>query len=268
MLRVPEHRDLAFLAGAACGMLGEVSMDLGYPGAAANQFRLALMFADEVGADTLAAWVHAERANSSYWNDQYTRARGFARQGQELNPTGTVAVYLPELEAVAAARLGDIDAARRALDAATDARERVTPSELDEYGGLLSLNMGKQYGQVVKTLEGIGADSDAVAEAADKSVEAYESLPEAERAYDNMTNSRLHAAIAHVRSGELDAAEPYASVALAIAPELRTAQIEKTVRRLHGYLCAPSVRTSAEATDTRDRIEDFLSVSPVHPAIE
>lgn len=258
---IRQRKDLYFLAGAACGLLAGVSDDLGYATAAMSHARAGHVFAMEAGEPALTGWLYAVQANICYWNGQPGKAREYARRGAALHPAGTVGVWLPSIEARACGELRDTTGVGVAVHNATETRELVQPGPLDEFGGQLGFSQGKQHFYAAGAYLGISDDT-AVITQANAAVDAYAAGPPQEYDYINTTNVRFHAAIAHVRSGDLDAAQESAQTALNVAPEHRTAQIDKSARRLHTELSTATVRISPLAIGTRDQIEDFLSLTP------
>lgn len=261
---IHQRRDLYFLSAAACGMLAQVSDELGYSTAAMSQARAGHVFAMEVGDPALTAWLDALQSLICYWNGQPGKAREYARRGASLSPGGSVGVWLPAVEARVTGELGNAEAVRAAVRRANEIREVVQPGTLDQFGGLMEFSQAKQHFYASGAFLGIGDDS-AVIEQAIATVEAYQNGPEERRAYDNMTIAQFYAAVAHVRSGDLDAASESAGAAVQTQPEHRSSYVDKAARRLHTQLSAAAVRTSPLAIGTRDQIEDFLSATPTRP---
>lgn len=263
---IRQRRDLYFLAGAACGMLATVSDDLGYPTAAMSHARAGHVFAMEAGDPALTAWLYVMQANVCYWNAQPGKARDYARRGAVLSPAGTVGVWLPSLEARACGELGDSETVRTAVRRAAEIREVVQPGTLDQFGGWMSFNQPKQHFYAAGAFLGTG-DDPAVISQTRAAMEAYQNGPVEEFNHSDATIIRFHAAIAHVRSGDMDAATESARVALQVKPEHRTTHVDKSARRLHRQLRSTGVRNSPLAVETRDQIEDFLSTTPARPAL-
>jgi len=113
---------------------------------------------------------------------------------------------------------------------------------------------------------GIG-DNSAVITEASATVATYEDSRVEDRAYDNIAAAGLHAAIAHVRAGELDAAGESAHGAFQIGVQYRSAHVAACARRLHQQFGATGLRHSPLAVETRDRIEDFLAATPTRPQL-
>lgn len=255
--RVSESRELYWLAGAVCGMLSDVTEDLGYLDAAMTHARTGLMCAQQSGHSGLTAWIHAQQSMISYYGGRYAHAVEYARRGQELNPVGTVAVRLPALEARAAARLGKAETARTALTRAVDARDQVAASDLDEIGGIAAFGQPKQHHYGADTYLSIG-DSAAVVAEAEACLAGYWAEPPADRAYDNMASAQINLAQARVGvdlEGARDAVQP----AFGLAPELRSSSVRARFRQLHGRLCVPALAAAPVAIDLRGQIEHFLA---------
>jgi hypothetical protein len=255
--RVSETRELYFYAGAACGMLADVSDDLGFNDAAMAHTRTGLLCAEQSGHTGLLAWIRAEQSMIAYYGGRPRHAAEFARRGQEHAPNGTVAVWLPAREARANAQLGNTEAARSALTRAVNARGQVTSSDLDELGGIVSFGLPKQHHYGAETYLSIGDGAAVVAEA-EACLDGYQRGPADERAYDNMASTQINLAQALV-TDDLERARDAAQPAFGITPELRTASVLQRFRRLHGRLCTPAVWSAPVAIDLRGQIEHFLA---------
>lgn len=261
------RRELAFLGGAACGMLAEAVQGLGYTSAALTDTRVGLFLADEAGSDDLRAWFLGVRSIHYYWAGQPKRARELAHQGRQLATTGAVSAFLPAMEARACGALGNTEGVAEALQEAADAREHLTFGNLDDYGGNLSFSTGWQYFCAAKALLDLG-DGRAVIPHAAAAVATYESGPEDELNLDIMAQSHAGAATAHVINGDLDAAKEDTQAAFDIPAERRVASLDDMLKEMNRELRRPNVRDSRTAIELRDQIEDFLAVTPTRPAIE
>ncbi|HEY9390094.1 MAG TPA: hypothetical protein VIR27_10070 [Mycobacteriales bacterium] len=257
---IRERRDLYFLGGAACGLLADLSDQLGYPGAAMSQAQVAHLFAAEAGDPALTAWLYTRQATFCYWNGQPGKARDYARRGAALRPGGTVGVWLPAIEARVAGELGDAEGARVAVHRAAETRDVVQPGTLDGFGGVMSYNRAKQHFYAADAFLGIGDDRAAIAEAT-AATESYQNGPAEEHNYTDAAIIQFRTALAHVRQGDLDASVESTRAGMQIGGEHRNAHVDKSARRLHQELCTVEVRSAPLAIDTRDQIEDFLSAA-------
>lgn len=257
--RIAESRELYFLAAASLGMLAEATDDLGYPGQAMTHIHTALLCAGEAGHPDLTAWLLGEQSLIAHWDGRSAQAVAYARQGQTLGAAGTAAAWLCAHEARAAAALGDRDAATDALHRARDARERMRPDVLDtEYGGILSFSTPKQHHYGGATWLSVG-DGGNARQDAESAISGYQQGPPEARARDNEAISHINIALAHVLDEDLDAAGSALTQALDIPPELRVANLDRQLRRLHGQVTEARYHRSASAVSIRDRIEDYLT---------
>ena len=73
---------LHLLAGMLCGLLANVSTDLGYRDAAAEQARAAWAYGDIIGHNSLRAWTRGMQALIEYWSGrpQHAVAPGAKRR--------------------------------------------------------------------------------------------------------------------------------------------------------------------------------------------
>ena len=260
---IRERRDLYFLGGAACGLLADLSDQLGYPSAAMSQAQVAHLLAAEAGDPALTGWLYTLQSLFCYWNGQPGKARDYARRGAALRPGGTVGVWLPAMEARVAGELGDAEGARAAVHRAAETRDVVQRGTLDGFGGLMYYNRAKQHFYAADAFLGIGDDRAAIAEAT-AATESYQNGPAEEHNYTDAAIIQFRTALAHVRQGDLDASVESTQAGMQIGTEHHNVHVEKAARRLHRHLCASAVRSAPLAVETRDQIEGFLSATPVH----
>lgn len=257
---IKQRRDLYFLAAVSCGMLAVASDDLGYPAAGMSQAQIAHAFAAEAGDPALVGWLYTVQSMNCYWNGRPGKAREYARRGAALRPGGTVGVWLPAMEARTSGALGDAETANAAVQRATEARYVVQPGTLDEFGGLLYYSQAKQHFYATDTFIGVGDQSAAITQAT-AAIRAYEDGPVEEFNHHDVALTHFSSAVANAQAGDLDAAAESARTAFQIGSEHRSSTVEKSARRLHRQLCTASVRTAPLAIETRDQIEEFLSVA-------
>lgn len=265
--RIAESRDLYFLAGATCGMLAEISEDLGNSQAAMTHARTGLLCAKEADHGPLTAWLLAEQSIITYRDDRPAQAVRYARQGQEHATDGSIRLKLLSVQARATGALTETAETRDALAQATAGRHQFTADDLDGIGGILSFSAAKQHFYASDAYLGIG-DSSAVIPNVEACVQGYQSGPADERAHDNESLARINQAAAHLLPGtdqDVEAASVAARAAMTIPPDLRIAEIDRQLRRLNRRLSTADLRTTPHARDLRESIEDFLSTPPALP---
>ncbi|HEX5493996.1 MAG TPA: hypothetical protein VFX70_05395 [Mycobacteriales bacterium] len=257
--RVAETRELYFLAAASLGMLAEATQNLGYRHQAMTHLRTALICANEADHPDLTAWLLGVQSMVSFWDGRPAKARDHARQGRELNATGTAAVWLAANEARAVAALGDEAGATAALERAAGAREAVRPDVLDaEYGGIMTFLPAKEQYFASGTWIAL-SDGLRTRQAAEAAIQSYQDGPPEARARDNEAVAHVNVALAHVVDGDLDAADSALGSALLLPPELSNRSFTDQLRHLHARVSVSRYRGSAQATALRDRIETHLA---------
>jgi len=132
------QRELHLVAALSTGLLAKASHDQADPRTAMTLARAAYLAADYAGHPGLKAWVRGIQALTAYWAGWPQQAADFAASAHEESLTGTITAWLPALEARAHAALGDAGSVREALERTQAARDRLVPSDLDEFGGLLT----------------------------------------------------------------------------------------------------------------------------------
>ncbi|MGH8906494.1 MAG: hypothetical protein ACRD0K_08255 [Egibacteraceae bacterium] len=261
--RPDQARQLYLLAGIACGLLASACHDLGDPYTAMTQARTAYVCADNAGYDGLRAWVRGQQALIAYWAGWPHEAVRYAQLGTDLaaRVIGTSAVYLPALAARAYAALGDEDGSRTAIEQAHSARERVTPDELDEFGGLLTFDRPKQLYYAADATVWVPGEEERAEREALEAIQAYEHAEETERSVVCEVGSRADLALALAHRGELDGAREALRPVLDVPPAWRIRGIVTSALRVHAALRDPRYRGSPAAAETQQEIEAFCQAS-------
>lgn len=140
----------------------------------------------------------------------------------------------------------------------------MVPDDLDEVGGLLTFPVPKQHFHAGQAYLGLRQGPATIVEA-EACVAGYQNGPAAERVFDNESMAQVNLAVAHVLSGDLEAAREAVQPAIAIPMELHTDQIDTELRHLHRELSASTLHDATVAVELRDQIEDFLATTPTRP---
>jgi len=262
--RPGQSADLYVIAALACGMLAKASHDLARPYEAMTQARTMFVCAESAGHVPLQAWARGQQSLTAYWIGRHEEAARFATGGAALlagNHTGTVAAWLPALEARAHAQLNRPEAARAALRRAAIARESIAADEIDGVGGVLTFPPAMQAYYAAGTHVHLdGGDSKAIAEA-NTSMELFESGGQRRWAVEAGVRGEL--ALAHVHNGEIDGAKEVMAEVLALEPNRRIRGLVTTAQRLHTALRDPGFFASPVAKDLRDEIEAYCRIAAV-----
>jgi hypothetical protein len=253
--RPEQAQELYLLTGALTAILAEASHHLGDPHAAMAQARTAVVCAENAGHNGLQAYVRGIQSLISYWAGWPHRAIQYAELGSQVLSEGTASVWLPLLEARAAAVLGDSERAEAALLRAASAREAGGTDELDQLGGTLTLTRPWQMYLAADARVWL-PDSAARAEAeAIQAVEACKSAPQAERSYAFEAGAWALLALARVGRGEIEGAREALAPVLDLPSERRVGGVVGTAVRIHAALLDPSYQGSAPARQVLQEIE-------------
>ncbi|MGH8885922.1 MAG: XRE family transcriptional regulator [Egibacteraceae bacterium] len=261
--RPSQAQGLYLLAGVTCGLLANASHDLGYPHAGMTQARTAYVCADNAGHDGLRAWVRAVQSLIAYWHGWPHEAIRYAQLGADAaaGATGTAAVYLPAMAARAYACLGDSDESQAAVERAKDARERVVPDELDEFGGLLTFDRPKQLYYAADATVWLPDQQERAEREAAEAVDVYEHAAQAERSFTNEAVCRADLALARVGRGELDGVRAALGPVLDLPSERRIHAVVTSAQRVHVALRDARYRGSAAAREVQEEIEAFCQAT-------
>ena len=171
----------------------------------------------------LRVWARGLQSLIAYWAGRPQEAVRYAQAGTMIleGGRGTVAAWLPSLEARALAQLGNTAEARSALRRAYNSREAVMPDELDRIGGLLTFPQAKQHYYAAGALVSIeGGDDEAAGEAV-SALELYEDSDPLERSFSDIAGARAELALARVHVGEIEGAREALAPMLGLDPTLR-----------------------------------------------
>ena len=260
--RAADRVELYMLAGVVSGLLAKASHDLGKAHDAMTQARTMYVCADNADHTGLRVWARGLQSLIAYWAGRPQEAVRYAQAGSMIleNTRGTVAAWLPALEARALAMVGDEAGARDAVRRATARRESVVLDELDGIGGLLTFPLAKQHYYAAGALVAVdGGDEEAAAEA-EAALRLYEGANPLERSFSDIAGARAELALARVHAGEVEGAREALAPVLQLDPSLRIGGIVTSAERVHNALRALPYVDSALATALRDEIEAFCQV--------
>ena len=130
-----EQADLYFLLGCVNGLMGHNARRLGYPDAADELLRAGWAYANAIDHDPLRGMLRAMLSANMYWRGRFRESSDLAADGLRYAFRGPRGASLHLEHARAAARLGDLDTARRAIALAHAARDDDYSDDLVEIGG-------------------------------------------------------------------------------------------------------------------------------------
>ncbi|MEU5331427.1 hypothetical protein [Streptomyces parvus] len=269
--RPSQMRQLHVMATLLSWHMAKACHDLGDESSAMMHARAAGVSAEQAEHPALSALVHGLKSLISYWSGRGEDALFHARRGaaeyQQVH--GTVSVWLPSLEARAAALLGDAAGAAAAVDQAARRREAVEPDDLDELGGLLTFPVEKELYYRVETqvLLGQGATGTATGEAAEQAVAAFSDPDAPFWAFGDEAGARCNLAVVRLHDDELDGTVEALRPVLDLPPAQRNRGIVVSAQRVHRALGHSPARTSHLARELREEINQYAPAAPPATAL-
>lgn len=251
--------ELYLLAGCLNGLMASAANNLGYPQAADELIRAGWAYATVIDHRPLMAWLRMDAAYAAYWSGRPRQSANLAQSGLEYLADGQNAAQLHLYHGLAAARLGDADAARLAIAAAHDARERDHQDELLEFGGEFGFSKAAQHYYAGFILSEIPQETgDAITEL-EHATELYAAGPDPEEHHSRKCQMLAHTDLATVqlRAGALDAAITALEPVMALLPGERTTLQARRLTTVRTELAHPIFRGSAQAREIDERIEEF-----------
>ncbi|MDQ2877106.1 MAG: hypothetical protein M3Y33_20790, partial [Actinomycetota bacterium] len=256
-----DANELYLLAGCLSGLMATAARNLGYPQAAEELLRAGWAYATIVGHGLLMAQLRMGAADVAYWDGRPRQSRDLAGNGLEYLRDGQNAAQLHLKYGLAAARLGDARAARRAIDAASEARGREHSDELLDIGGNFSFSRAAQHYYAGFALLDIPqADAEAITQL-QRAADLYARGPQPGEyhSYQLEAQARIDLATACLRAGQLDAAVAAAQPVLALPPGKRVRTLPERFRSVRAELASPRYQGSPAARDLDAQIEEFCS---------
>ncbi|MFF5893817.1 hypothetical protein ACFY72_34375 [Streptomyces globisporus] len=269
--RPSQMRQLHVMATLLSWHMAKACHDLGDESSAMMHARAAGVSAEQAEHPALSALVHGLKSLISYWSGRGEDALFHARRGaaeyQQVH--GTVSVWLPSLEARAAALLGDAAGAAAAVEQAARRREAVEPDDLDELGGLLTFPVEKELYYRVETqvLLGQGATGTATGEAAEQAVAAFSDPDAPYWAFGDEAGARCNLAVVRLHDDELDGTVDALRPVLDLPPAQRNRGIVVSAQRVHRALGHSPARTSHLARELREEITQYIPATPPATAL-
>ncbi len=254
-----EQTDLYFLLGCLNGLMAIPANQLGYPDAAEELNRAGFAYANAIDHRPLMAWLRGELSVYAYYRGRFEESRDLALSGLQYLSVGQRGASLHIYHARAAARLGDADAARRAVRNAHEARDRDYSDELLEMGGNYPISEATHHGLAGAALtETAGAEHEA-AEELERAIGLYDEGPRQgeDHWFGGKPLAGIDLAVVRLRSGALDAAAGPLEPALSLPTAQRISDVTIRLAVVRDELAAPVFRGSPQARDLGAQIEDF-----------
>jgi tetratricopeptide (TPR) repeat protein len=254
-----EQSDLYFLLGCINGLMGATAKHLGYLDAAEELLRAGSAYANIIDHNPLRAMLRLKLSGVMYHRERFSESRDLAADGLRYVSRGSQAAELHVRHGRAAARLGDLDAARRSVALADDALDSNYRDDVVDIGGEFFLTQATHQLDAGKGLVEIsGAERDAAAKL-EQAISLYDAgLGEEEGfwfAGKPLAGATL--AVVRLRSGALDAAVAALESALALPPEQRISDITSRLADVRRELAAPIFHGSPQARALGEQIEAF-----------
>jgi hypothetical protein len=249
---------LYFLLGCVNCLMANVASDLDNPQAAEELARSGWAYAVAIDHRPLMAQLRLSLTDIAYWHGQSRRAADLARGGLQYLENGPTAAQLHLKYARAAASSGETDAAQRAIADAREAHETDYGDDLLEIGGEFRLSWASHHSLAGSALIEIpGAESDAAAEL-EQAAQLYQTgEPDQVFRYTLEARARIDLGTARLRAGALDAASDALAPVLGLPPAKRTLELPQRMRAVRRELAQPIFRSSAQARELDEQIEDF-----------
>jgi hypothetical protein len=250
--------ELYFLCGVLSCLMAVAVSDLGFPQSAEELTRAGWAYATVIDHKPLMAHLRLLLAGIACWN-RPRQARDLAASGLRYLADGPNAAQLHLQSARASARLGDDQAARLAIAAADEAREREHHDELLNIGGEFGFSLATQDYMTGSALLDIpGAQADAIARL-ERAADRYTTGPGPgeHHGYGSAALAHVDLSLARLRAGQLDGAALALAPVLSLPPGKRIDALVPRLTRVRAELASSRYNGSQQAADIDGEIEAF-----------
>jgi hypothetical protein len=254
-----EQADLFFLLGCLNGLMGVAAGHLGYPDTAEELVRAGWAYASAIDHGLLFGMLRVKLSANMYWRGCYSESRDLAADGLQHVTRGPLAADLHLNYARASARLGDPQAARRAVGHAQAAYDSSYSDDLTEIGGEeFLLSQPTQHTMAAHAFVDLsdgGRDASAELE---RAISLYDDPVPGERSwFGGRALASTDLALVRLRSGALDGAAAALTPVLVLPAVQRVSALTVRLARVRDELAAPVFQGSTQARDLAGQIEDF-----------
>jgi hypothetical protein len=276
--RPDQLKELYLLAGVLCGLLSELSLDLGYPEAAAEHALAAWAYGNMIGHNGLCVWARGMQSAIAFWSKRPRDAVAAVRRGQEHAPAGIPAVRLHGIQARAWSHLGNIEQTVQAVHAAEDARADSHGGDpLHEgIGGVFAwgedrqeLCAGSAYLQLAYMMSGNRNQPELdkilarVIHHIERALGLFQQAVPVRRSSTIESSARVDLAAAHLLQGDLEKTQDTLTSILDLPADRRTQRVLTRLDHLRGQLADPHLTRSSRARQLNEQILDFTATATV-----
>jgi hypothetical protein len=254
-----EQTDLYFLLGCLNGLMGVTANRLGYPDAAEELIRAGWAYATAIDHRPLLAQLRYELSYVAWWRGKIIESRDLAASGLEYVAEGPPGAELHLNYARAEARLGNTDAARRAIASAHEARERDYGDDMLEIGGEFAMSLATHHCFAGFALAEAGGAEREAADELERAVSLYDAGPGPGEQHwiGGKPLAGIDLAVIRLRSGALDAAVAALEPVLSLPSAQRITAFTSRLALVRTELAAPVFQGSAQARLLDEQIEEF-----------
>ncbi|MFF3277308.1 hypothetical protein ACFYWU_41270 [Streptomyces chrestomyceticus] len=260
--QVPRQREHLYLtAGQAAAMLSGVCFDLGAMQAAVQHSRTAALYGQIIEHGPLQAYAHGALAFLAYWSGRPAAALTRVRTAQNFGGVGAIArSRLAAIEARAHAHLGDREQAGRAIRRSLDDRHTGRDELHDDIGGEFGFTPERLAMSNATTFLLIG-DAPGAEEAATHALHLLDEHTDGTRQMLVSSQASTDLARARLLRRELDGACEALEPVFEVPRDWRSVGVLERLAATRAQLTHPDFRTTAQAADLGERIEDFTAMS-------
>ncbi|MFC7649166.1 hypothetical protein ACFQX6_58680 [Streptosporangium lutulentum] len=249
-----QARELYFLTGALCGLMANVSMDMGRRIPADTLARAAWTYGKVSGHEALMGWARGMQASVALWDRRYNDAARYAEDGLTCVRAGSGATRLHMLRARSYALLGRPGESSEALLRAAEVREAGADELHDEIAGEFAFRPAKEHYYAAVTHLHRGDPGSAI-ESARRSLSLYASGDPENRSYGCESMVERAPGDRPPHGGRRPGAEDAMAPILALPPDRRIGSLGTTLSTGRSLL---STRPGGE--QMARQIENFCSV--------
>jgi transcriptional regulator with XRE-family HTH domain len=249
--------DIYVMLGLLSGICAYACLDLDHPDEAMTQARASFIMGDLADHNGLRAWALGTRSLIARFQNQYTDALTYAREGLQYATSGTALVRLRCGEGQTLAHMGDAAGAIEFLNLAKDAREQVDSPDM--VSGLFAFSEAKQTyytGSSLQWLPGEKNASSAEAEST-RAIQMFENASAESRSPGDVLLAHIYLGNSRLTLGQIEGSIEALRPVLDLPLSSRSSWQRKRMRQIALRLERGKFSDSSLAISAREEITSF-----------
>jgi hypothetical protein len=265
--RPADLADLYFIVGQGTALMASTAFDLGHWNESAALARASTQYADLAGHASLKAWTYGLRMTLANWRNEPEVALAYFARAVKNAPDGEPRLRLRYIASRSYALLAGANSvaellqeARRDWDAAASRPDELSASIGGEFG------FGEARAAACAAAAWLDMkNGEQAAGFAYEALQAYESMPVAQRPYSQINGTRIDIAAACLHMRDRDGAAEALCGVFDLPAQKRNVSLAGRLAKVERLLTTPPWDKDPEARQLAERVADWLRETSARP---